>query len=76
MNIFLKKIIAYLILLVFLPLYIIFVVTIISLIDRFDMWIEFLVYVFLGVAWIVPFKFIFMGLASKKKKSNVKPDLL
>ncbi len=69
MNIFLKKKIAYLILLVLLPAYITLMVTLIALLDRFNMWIEFLVYVFLGVAWVFPVKFIFKGLASKNKNT-------
>ena len=66
MKMFSRKKLAYLILLVFLPAYIIFVVSILSFVERFNIWIELLVYVLLGIAWVFPFKFIFKGLASKK----------
>ena len=65
MNIISRKKLAYLILLVFLPAYIGFVVTLISLLDRFNIWVELLVYVLLGIVWVFPFKFAFKGLASK-----------
>ncbi|MED5530800.1 MAG: DUF2842 domain-containing protein [Pseudomonadota bacterium] len=68
MNIFYRKILAYLILLVFLPIYIIFAVTIVSLIDRLNIWVELIIYIVLGIAWVFPFKLIFKGLAVKKKK--------
>ncbi len=64
-----RKRLAYLILFVFLPAYIVFAVTVISFADRLDLWLEFLVYVFFGIAWVYPFKFVFKGLASKNNKS-------
>tara|TARA_B100001093_G_C26320971_1_gene797663 strand:+ start:185 stop:394 length:210 start_codon:yes stop_codon:yes gene_type:complete len=64
-----RKRLAYLILFVFLPAYIVFAVTVISFVDRLDLWLEFLVYVFFGIAWVYPFKFVFKGLASKNNKS-------
>ncbi len=69
MNISYRKTLAYLILLVFLPTYIIFVVTIVSLLDRFNLWVELIIYIVLGIAWVFPFKLIFKGLAGKKKKN-------
>ena len=69
MKTIVRKRFAYLILLVFLPAYIVFAVTIISFVDRLNLWLEFLVYVFLGIVWVYPFKFIFKGLASKNNKS-------
>tara|TARA_E500000178_G_C16639183_1_gene581180 strand:- start:136 stop:354 length:219 start_codon:yes stop_codon:yes gene_type:complete len=70
MKIVVRKGLAYLILLVFLPAYIIFAVTIISFLDRFSLWLELLVYTLLGIVWVYPFKFIFKGLASKNNKHN------
>lgn len=49
------------ILLVGLPLYIVACVTVINLLDRPPLWIEFFVYVVLGILWALPFKFIFLG---------------
>ena len=68
MNIIYRKKLAYFILLIFLPIYIVFVVTIISFLDRFNIWVELLVYVLLGIVWVFPFKFAFKGLASKNEK--------
>ncbi|MFL2802342.1 MAG: DUF2842 domain-containing protein [Paracoccaceae bacterium] len=61
----LRKKIAYLVLFVFLPLYIILAVTIINYVGRMNIWIEFITYVLLGIIWIYPFKFVFKGLASR-----------
>ena len=49
------------ILLVGLPLYIMAAVTLVSWFDRPSLFIEFLIYVGLGVIWAFPFKFIFRG---------------
>ncbi len=61
----LRKKIAYLILFIFLPIYIIIAVSIINYIGRLNIWVEFITYVLLGVLWIFPFKFVFKGLASR-----------
>jgi hypothetical protein len=50
------------ILLVGLPAYIIVAVTIMSALDRPPLWLEFLIYVALGVIWALPFKFVFRGI--------------
>lgn len=49
------------ILLVGLPLYIVACVTVINWLDRPPLWIEFFVYVALGIIWALPFRFIFLG---------------
>ncbi len=49
------------ILLIGLPAYIGFVWWVLSLVDRLPFLIELVVYVFLGVAWILPFKAVFLG---------------
>ena len=69
MKTIVRKRFAYLILIVFLPAYVVFAVTVISFVDRLNLLLEFLVYVFLGIAWVYPFKFILKGLASKNNKS-------
>jgi predicted MFS family arabinose efflux permease len=48
-------------LLVGLPLYIAVALFVVSLFDRPPFWLEFLVYVFLGFLWMLPFKFVFIG---------------
>ena len=61
----LRKKLAYLILLIFLPVYIIIAVSIMNYLGQLNIWIELIIYVLLGVLWIFPFKFIFKGLASR-----------
>ncbi len=53
---------ALVILLIGLPVYIVAAVTVIGLLDRPGLLVELLVYVVLGVIWIVPFKFVFKGI--------------
>jgi len=61
----LRKKLAYLILLIFLPVYIIIAVSIMNYLGQLNIWIELIIYILLGVLWIFPFKFIFKGLASR-----------
>jgi hypothetical protein len=49
------------ILLIGLPLYIVAAVTVVNLLDRPPIWVEFVVYVVLGFVWALPFRFIFRG---------------
>ncbi|MEO1238519.1 MAG: DUF2842 domain-containing protein [Pseudomonadota bacterium] len=56
-----KKRWALFILLVGLPVYVVAAVTIINLLDRPSLWVEFGVYVGLGVVWALPFKAVFRG---------------
>ncbi|MEL7106114.1 MAG: DUF2842 domain-containing protein [Pseudomonadota bacterium] len=57
-----KKRWALLILLVGLPVYVVAAVTIVNLLDRPALWVEFGVYVGLGVVWALPLKAIFRGI--------------
>ncbi|MDH3263554.1 MAG: DUF2842 domain-containing protein [Paracoccaceae bacterium] len=50
-----------LILVVGLPLYIAAAVWVVSLFERPPLWLEFLVYVVLGVVWALPFRAVFRG---------------
>lgn len=50
-----------LILLVGLPAYIAAALYVISLFDRPSIWVEFAVYVGLGILWALPFKAVFRG---------------
>ena len=48
-------------LLVWLPIYCVIAVTIMNALPRFPAVIELLIYIVLGVAWALPFKFVFKG---------------
>ena len=49
------------ILVIGMPAYVAFVWWIMSLTERLPFFIELVVYIFLGVVWILPFKFVFLG---------------
>ncbi len=49
------------ILVIGMPAYVAFVWWVMSLMERLPFIVELVVYVFLGVAWILPFKFVFIG---------------
>lgn len=53
---------ALVVLLVGMPLYIVVCVTIVNQLDRPPLWLEFAVYVGLGVLWVMPFKGLFRGI--------------
>jgi uncharacterized membrane protein YbhN (UPF0104 family) len=57
-----RRRLALLILLVGLPIYIVAAVSLVNWLDRPSIWVEFLVYVGLGVVWIVPLKPVFKGI--------------
>jgi len=50
-----------LVLIVGLPAYVVVAVTILSTMDRLPHWLELPIYIFLGVAWAFPLKFVFLG---------------
>ena len=53
---------SYLILLVGMPAYVVVALTIMSSLDtRPPLWLEALIYVVLGLLWMLPFRFIFRG---------------
>ncbi|NIZ15316.1 DUF2842 domain-containing protein [Phaeobacter sp. HF9A] len=56
---------ALMILLVGMPLYIVLAVSIINWLGRPPIWLELLVYVALGIAWVLPFKFVFRGVGKE-----------
>lgn len=53
---------ALIILLIGLPVYIVVAITIVGLLGRPSLLVELLVYVVLGIIWIVPFKAVFKGI--------------
>ena len=52
---------ALVILLIGLPVYIVAAVSVVNMLDRPPILVELLVYVGLGVLWVLPFKFVFRG---------------
>jgi len=56
-----KKRLSLLILLVGLPIYIVLAVTLVDLFERPPIWVEFAIYVGLGLLWALPFKAVFLG---------------
>ena len=57
-----RKRLSYVILLIGLPVYILVAVAVVNLFERPPIWLELLVYVALGVLWILPFKTVFKGI--------------
>ena len=57
-----RRILSLLILLVGLPIYAVVVVTVMSFLVDLPIVVELLVYIFFGVAWAFPTKFIFRGI--------------
>ncbi len=60
-----RKRLALFVLVVGLPVYIIFAVTIMSQASRFPMVIEFLIYLVLGIGWAFPLKWVFKGIGQE-----------
>lgn len=57
-----RKRLSLLILLIWLPAYLVAAVTIMNWIDRPPIWLELVIYVTLGIIWALPFKFVFKGI--------------
>ena len=57
-----RRILSLLILLVGLPIYAVFVVTVMSFLVDLPIVVELLLYIFFGVVWAFPTKFIFRGI--------------
>lgn len=49
-------------LLIWLPLFVVAAVTIMNAIERPPLWLELAIYVVLGVIWALPFRFVFKGI--------------
>ena len=64
----LKRLFALLVLLLWLPLYIVLVLNVLTLFERPNLLIELLVYVVAGVFWAWPFKALFKGIGQPDKK--------
>ena len=64
----LKRLFALLVLLLWLPLYIVLVLNVLTLFERPNFLVELLVYVVTGVFWAWPFKALFKGIGQPNKK--------
>ncbi|EBA15526.1 hypothetical protein RSK20926_14951 [Roseobacter sp. SK209-2-6] len=58
-------------LLVGMPLYIIAVINVLAWLGRPSILVELLVYIVLGVAWVLPFKFVFRGVGKEDPNAAV-----
>jgi uncharacterized protein (DUF983 family) len=65
---------ALVILLVGMPVYIVAAVTVMNWLDRPPLWLELVVYVGLGIAWVLPFKFVFRGVGQADPNADSDPD--
>jgi len=61
-------------LLVWLPLFIIIAVSIMTSVPRQPFLLELLIYVALGVGWALPFKFVFKGVGKADPDENGPPE--
>lgn len=57
-----RKRLALLVLVLGLPLYIAAALFVVSLFERPSIWVEFIVYVVLGILWAVPLRSVFLGI--------------
>ena len=63
----LKRFLAILVLLLWLPFYIVLVLNILALFERPSLVVELLLYVIAGVLWALPFKALFKGVGQQTK---------
>ena len=63
----LKRLFAILVLLFWLPFYIVLVLNILALFERPSLVVELIVYVIAGVLWALPFKALFKGVGQQTK---------
>lgn len=59
-------------LLIWLPLYIVAAVSIMTFIERPPIWLELLVYVVLGILWALPFRYVFRGVGKADPESETR----
>lgn len=62
------------ILLIGLPLYIVAAVSVMNWLERPPIWMEFAVYVLLGIVWALPFKFVFRGVGQADPDAPASPS--
>lgn len=57
-----RKRLALLVLVIGMPLYVMAAVTVVGWFDRPPIWAELLIYVALGIVWVLPFRRLFLGI--------------
>ena len=65
---------ALVILLIGMPAYVVFSVTVMNWFDRPAIWVEFLIYLLLGIGWILPFRFVFRGIGKADPGMGQAPE--
>ncbi len=58
------------VLLVWLPLFIVIAVTVMNALPRQPFLVELLIYIVLGIGWALPFKFVFKGVGKADPDEN------
>lgn len=58
------------ILLIGMPIYVVVAVTVVNWLERPSILLEFLVYVALGIAWVLPFRFVFLGVGKADPEAD------
>ena len=61
------------ILLIGLPVYLVVAISAVNMLERPAIWVELLIYLGLGIVWILPFKFIFKGIGQADPGSDDTP---
>lgn len=61
---------ALVLLLVWLPLFVVAAVTVTGLFERPPMWLELAIYVVLGVVWALPFRAVFRGVGREPPQAG------
>ena len=64
----LKRLFALIVLLLWLPLYIVLVLNFLALFERQNLFVELLIYFIVGMFWAWPFKALFKGIGQPSKK--------
>jgi hypothetical protein len=59
-------------LLIWLPLYIVAAMVVVGLFDRPPLWLEALIYAGLGVIWALPFRAVFLGVGRAPEEDDSK----
>lgn len=62
-----------LILAVGMPLYVVVAVNVVDLFDRPPFWLELVIYIGLGIVWVLPFRSIFRGIGQADPDAPVDP---
>ena len=68
-----RRRLALFLLLVWLPLFIVIAVTVMTALPRQPIWVELAIYVVLGVIWAWPFKAVFKGVGKEDPNENGPP---